>query len=426
MGELQKALHDPELLVQRYFANPRPDLKDMILVQFGPTVERVARRFAGIEPFEDLVQVGYIGLLNALNKFDPNAGVRFNTYASHLVAGEIKHYLRDKSQIIRHPAWLQELRHKVNKTALRLQAETGRTASNSDIAREIGVSVSAVEEVHATAELLKVTSFDATLPGDEESNELDNVPAYTTETLGVEDRLLLESAMGQLRDLEREVLTQFHFEAKSQTEIANNLGISINYVSHILRQSLGKLRRILTNEEERDRSLQKKNGTAQEEASIDPNVGIYNETYFKSRLKEEVHRARSSGAEVALLVIQFEGLDSLRGYYGAASVTDFLADAAEYLKENVRRLDISCCYGKEGLAIIMPQTGATAAVVQARLQGKFKPWLDQRRGPTGSVSVKFGYSFLRDSVQTPNQMLNEAEEMISAPSQAACEVNEAA
>ena len=120
MGELQKAITDPEMLVQRYFANPRPELKDMILVQFGPTVERVARRFAGIETFEDLVQVGYIGLLNAIKRFDPESGVRFNTYATHLIAGEIKHHLRDKSQVIRHPAWLQELRHKASKAATQI------------------------------------------------------------------------------------------------------------------------------------------------------------------------------------------------------------------------------------------------------------------------------------------------------------------
>ena len=425
MGELQKALQDPELLVQRYFANPRPDLKDMILVQFGPTVERVARRFAGIEPFEDLVQVGFIGLLNALNKFDPEAGVRFNTYATHLIAGEIKHFLRDKSQIIRHPAWLQELRHKVNRASVRLQAELGRAPSNGEIAREIGVTESAVEEVHATADLLKVGSFDAVMPGDDDSSEIDNLPAYTTESLGVEERLLLESAMNQLRDLEREVLTCFHFESMSQTEIANKLGISCNYVSHILRQSLSKLRRILTTEEEQDRALKKAKQVVEKDV-IDANTGIYNEGYFRARLSEEVHRANSQGTPVSIVLIRFGNLESLRGFYGGACVADFMADAADFCKDLVRRLDILCCYGKDGLALILPGTGSTAVVVQTRLQSKLQPWLSQRRGPSGTVSVQAGYAWIEDTAKSTDELLKQAEALLNAPQQAATDFPNAA
>ncbi len=406
------------MLVQRYFANPRPDLKDMILVQFGPTVERVARRFAGIEPYEDLVQVGYIGLLNALKKFDPEAGVRFNTYATHLIAGEMKHYLRDKSQIIRHPAWLQELRHKVNKATTRLQSELGRVPTNAEVAHDSGITESAVEEVKATADLLKVGSFDAVMPGDDDSSEIDNMPAYTTESLGVEERLLLEGAMGQLRDLERDVLMCFHFESMSQTEIANKLGISCNYVSHILRQSLSKLRRILTNEEESDRLLQRANN-ALDANVIDSVTGVYNDEYFRDRLQEEVHRASGDGTPMSIVLVKFNNLESLRGFYGGECVTDFMADAAEFCKELVRRLDITCCYGKDGLAVILPTTGATASVVMARLQAKFTPWLVQRRGPTGSVTVSCGYAFIEGKPKTWTAVLSEAEAMLVPASKAA-------
>lgn len=407
MGEMQKVLQDPEMLVQRYFANPRPDLKDMILVQFAPTVERIARRFSGIEMFEDLVQVGYIGLLNALKKFDPEAGVRFNTYATHLIAGEIKHYLRDKSQVIRHPAWLQELRHKVNRATLKLQAEFGRVPTPTEIAEELGVSESAIAEVHSTADLLKVGSFDAMLPGEEDGNEIDNMPACTNESMGVEDRLVLTSAMGQLRDLEREVLTAFHFESLSQTEIANRLGISCNYVSHILRQSLSKLRRILSNEEERDRMLKKQRQNV-DEAVVDLNTGLYNEAYFKGRLEEEIHRAAADDVPVAVVVIKFEGLNGLQNYYGAESVRDFLSDAADYIKDLVRRLDVLCCYGKDGFGIILPMTGGTASVVKARLENRLNPWTATRRGPHGVIRATCGYSYMDGENRTMEELLNEA------------------
>src|SRR5438270_11907243 len=96
MSETSELHQDPESLVQRYMERPREDLKDSIIVQYAPMVERIARRFSGLEPLEDLVQVGFVGLLNALSKFDPQARVGFNTYATSLVPGELKHELRHR------------------------------------------------------------------------------------------------------------------------------------------------------------------------------------------------------------------------------------------------------------------------------------------------------------------------------------------
>src|SRR6185295_18582623 len=93
-----------EALVHQFVATKNADLRDEIVRQYTGLVERVARKYSGLEPFEDLVQVGYMGLLSALNMFEPSKGVRFNTYATHLVTGSIKHHLRDKAKIIREPA----------------------------------------------------------------------------------------------------------------------------------------------------------------------------------------------------------------------------------------------------------------------------------------------------------------------------------
>ena len=201
MSDFLSLHQDAEGLVLRYLKKPTPDLKDLIMVQYGNMVERIARKFAGIEPFEDLVQVGFIGLLNALTKFDPEAGVRFNTYATYLVAGEMKHYLRDRAQTIRHPAWLQELRHKVNKAAQMLQQSLGRTPTEREIADEVGVSESAVKEVFQTQEMLRVASLDQAAQGDDESSsEVEKLDAaqFCPEQLSVEDRVVLEHAMKQL------------------------------------------------------------------------------------------------------------------------------------------------------------------------------------------------------------------------------------
>ncbi|MBL8086661.1 MAG: sigma-70 family RNA polymerase sigma factor [Chthonomonas sp.] len=389
MSEQSSNVQDREGLVLRYIANPRADLKDMIMVQYSGLVERIARRFSGLEQQDDLMQVGFIGLLNALSKFDPSTGVRFNTYATHLVAGEIKHYLRDRTQTIRQPAWLQELRHRVNKAVNLLQAQLGRQPSMDEIANELGISAVAVEEVFQTQEMLKLASLDQSASGEEEgTSEIDNLDAsdFSSTQLAVEDRVVLERAITQLRDLEREVLVLFHFESMNQTEIAHRLGISCNYVSHILRQSLGKLRRILTNEEASDRVLKRQADTL-EDTVVDNLTGVYNEDYFRSRVGEELHRASHSGSPLAVVGIRFEGIRDLKTYYGEACVRDFLVDAAEQLKECVRRLDVVCRFGPLGFAVILPSTNVSTEVVVQRLIRKFEDWLENRRAPSGPITI---------------------------------------
>ncbi|MBV6458071.1 MAG: RNA polymerase sigma factor FliA [Fimbriimonadaceae bacterium] len=409
MVELYKFDQDPESLVVRYLDDPRPDLKDLIIVEYSGLVERIARRFSGIEPFDDLVQVGYIGLLNALSKFDVNAGVRFNTYATHLVAGEIKHYLRDRSQVIRHPAWLQELRQKVHRAALMLQSEFGRQPTEREIAEHLQVSESTVRDVFATQEMLRVASLDST-PNDEDGDtDLDRIDSadFCPEQLTVEDRVVLESAISQLRELEQKVLVAFHFDAKSQTEIATELGISCNYVSHILRQSLSKLRRILSNEEASDRMLSAAHNVVQCE-ELDDVTGIYSENYFRKRLTEEVHRAVAEDSVIGVMLIDFQGIKQLQSFYGDDSVRDLLLDVADFLKDNVRRLDIVCRWGATGFGIILPATGPNVEVLEDRIRSRFEAWLGSRTTPSGPIRARTGSTFAPDFGRTVEELIEKA------------------
>lgn len=405
MGKDLQSAFDGEATVLRYIETRRDDLRDVILVQYAGMVERIARRFAGIEPFEDLVQVGFIGLLNALSKFDPTAGVRFNTYATYLVAGEMKHYLRDRAQTIRQPAWLQELRGRVNKAAGILQANIGRTPTEREIAEHIGVSEGSVREVFVTQEMLKLTSLDATPGDDEGDSELEKLDSsdFCVEQLSVEDRLVLESAMGQLRDLERQVLTLFHFDSMSQTEIAAHLQISGNYVSHILRQSLAKLRKILQQEQDRDRVLRR--GAEFDYDVVDDLTGAYTESFFRARLEEEVHRASCNESAVGIVMINFAGLDTLRKFYGATSVDDFMADAADFIRDCVRRLDLVCRFEDTSFGVILPSSGNNAAMIQRRLVGKIVAWVNQRYAQNTPVRVSIGHAAFPEAGRSAKHLL---------------------
>ncbi len=397
---------DPESLVLRYLENPRPDLKDLILTHYGQLVERVARRFTGLEQHDDLVQVGFIGLLNALGKFDPEAGVRFNTYATYLVAGEIKHFLRDRSQTIRQPAWLQELRHKVGRTQSLLQHNLGRQPHESEIASELGISESSVREVFQTQEMLKVASLDVTPSDDDGDSDAEKLDAaeFCPEQLGFEDRMVLEQAMRQLRDLERQVLIHFHFESMNQTEIASKLGISCNYVSHILRQSLNKLRKILTSEERKDELLRRQEKDIDYDV-VDSVTGAYTEAYFFNRCEEELHRASGDNGALGLALVGFQGLDKLKSFYGEESVVDFICETADFLKDTVRRLDVVCRYGKNGFAVILPATGIHASIVQKRLATRMEHWVKERFATLGSIEVHVGQSSFPEHGSSVNDLI---------------------
>ncbi len=400
---------DAESLVSRYLAYPRPELKDQIMVQYTPLVERAARKFKGLEPTEDLVQVGYMGLLNALTKFDPDAGVRFNTYATYLVQGEIKHYLRDRAQTIRQPAWLQELRSKCVKAEGGLRIELGREATHREIAERIGAQESQVRDALVAADLMKVGSLDAPTGTDEDGGEIERLDAgdFCPEQLSIEDRLVLEHAMSQLRDLERQVLVLFHFECRPQAEIAERLGISANYVSHILRASLTKLRKILAAEEEQDRLLRRQAEEIDYDA-IDPATGAYTEGFLRHRLEEEAHRASAEGGSVALVRVSFEGLDGMRKFYGEAAVRDFLADAADFLKRNVRRLDVVARDGETGFAILLPFTGGTVEVVRERLMKAAAQFTPGRMGPRGELVVRTGVASLPEAGRWAKDLMTAA------------------
>src|SRR6266576_2157798 len=123
-------------MLHEYRATRRPELRDRIVMQYTNLVESVARRFSGAaEPVEDLAQEGYIGLITAVDLYDPSKNVKFSTYATHFIIGQIKHYLRDRGKIIKEPAWLQELNQRISRAMESLAQKLSRPPTNLEIAQ---------------------------------------------------------------------------------------------------------------------------------------------------------------------------------------------------------------------------------------------------------------------------------------------------
>src|SRR3989304_4696162 len=123
-------------------------LRDRIIAEHLYLVQAVAKKFSGLgESHDDLLQEGSMGLINAVDLYDLSRGVRFSTYASHLIEGQIRHYLRDKGMLIRQPAWVQELGSKINKATDQLAHKLERAPSLSEIAKHLGTSEASVTQV---------------------------------------------------------------------------------------------------------------------------------------------------------------------------------------------------------------------------------------------------------------------------------------
>src|ERR1051326_8521968 len=192
-GGITRLLHD-------YRQSRSPETRDQIVLHYTNLVESVARRFSGAtEPAEDLAQEGYIGLITAVDLYDPAKNVKFSTYATHFIIGQIKHYLRDRGKIIKEPAWLQELNQRMTRTMDALAQQLSRPATNLEIAQVMGMTEEAAAERLLPREVFKVSSIDGCSDHEEDnSGALDMerqkaVDISVTFQLPVEDRIVLES-----------------------------------------------------------------------------------------------------------------------------------------------------------------------------------------------------------------------------------------
>jgi len=243
MTNEDRRVHTKELFL-RLRATEDPQVRDELAQLHLPLVEYLAKRFKDRgEPLDDLIQVGSVGLLKAIDRFDLEREVEFSTYATPTIVGELKRYFRDKGWAIRVPRRLQELSLRLNKLVAQLTQDLGRAPTVPELAKSAGVSEEEVLEALESGQAYSTTSLDAPsgddddapMRGDrigEEDLRLDNLEYFAS----------LAPLIEQLPERERTILYLRFFKGMTQSKIADHIGISQMHVSRLLTRILEFLR----------------------------------------------------------------------------------------------------------------------------------------------------------------------------------------
>lgn len=242
---------DIHKLLSQYHKTKEKNIRDKIVQHSISLVKRIAYGLArrSTDPVDDLIQVGSIGLVKAIDQFDPNAGAKFHTYATHLITGEIRHYLRDKTSMIRAPRELQELSFRISRLVQDLIHELGREPSDAEVAEVLQIHPDKISEAYEVDRRRTLISLDQTLTTDGSSEQLllDTLEdsSHQLKFSSEEDNIMLQSAIRQLKENLRQVVEMTYYKDLSQTEVARRLGISQMQVSRRLRAATAELQRIL-------------------------------------------------------------------------------------------------------------------------------------------------------------------------------------
>jgi len=230
-------------------AKAHEHVRDELVVAHLNLVRYLAVKFANRgEALEDLIQVGTLGLIKAIDRFDAERGVEFTTYATPTIVGEIKRYFRDKGWAVKVPRRLQELNLAVNRAIEKLAVELGHSPTVAELAKQLGASEEEILEAQELGQAYNLLSLDTEVSGEGDKGAqtlADYIGKHDPQLLNLEDRANLEKAFDVLTRRERIILFLRFYESVSQTEIAKRLNVSQMHVSRLQQKALEKLRAAL-------------------------------------------------------------------------------------------------------------------------------------------------------------------------------------
>ncbi len=241
---------DEEELFCLYRKTGEQRIRDAIFTRYVGVVDAVARNYARSAEREDLLQVGYIGLLAAIERFDMSRGFRFLTYATHCVEGEIRHFLRDKTESIRRPRWMRKLSRRVAAFLEEHLQKNQRLPALHEISEALNISQEGVVAILRAKQPLSLESEGQ--PGGELPTESIRSLRHVSFQLPIEDRIAISEAFERLLDLERKVVYLFFVQDLTQKQIAGKLSLPPRKVSRLMQKALGRLRNFLEPEDVAD------------------------------------------------------------------------------------------------------------------------------------------------------------------------------
>ena len=243
---------DDRALLRRYHEQGDRAAREQLIEQYMSLVRSLARRYANRgEQLDDLVQIGAIGLIKAIDRFDLDRGVELTTYATPNIIGEIKRHFRDKGWAVRVPRGLQELSVQLSRLVEQLTVQLGRSPTIAEIARAADVEEEAVLEALESGRAYTSVSL-SSAGGPDDDDDLDPLESIGSEEHQYEvseDRAVLAPGFQVLDDRERTILHLRFFEGLTQSQIAQQVGISQMHVSRLIRRSLEKIRVEIAGEE---------------------------------------------------------------------------------------------------------------------------------------------------------------------------------
>jgi RNA polymerase sigma-B factor len=239
---------DPELeLFQRYRRDGDRNAREAIIERWLPLARSLARRYAGgREPFDDLVQVASIGLIKAVDRFDPDRGYAFTSFAVPTIVGDLKRHFRDSAWPVHVPRGMQERVFRLRRARERLTLALGRAPRTRELAAELGMSVKDVLAAREAALVYRELPLESPPGADADDDEAGDIAAvlgvteHRYET--VDQAQTIAPVVRALSDREREILLLRFGKEMTQAEIAAELGISQMHVSRLLRRSLARIR----------------------------------------------------------------------------------------------------------------------------------------------------------------------------------------
>jgi len=246
----ERIKEDAESLFVKYAETKDTGVRERLVLMHQNLVRYLAGKFMNRgEPIEDLVQVGTIGLINAIDRYDPNRGTKFSTYATPTIVGEIRRHFRDKAWSLKVPRRLQELNLAANKASETLSQRLGRAPIIQEIARAIGASEEETLQAIELGNAYDTVSLDSKLTHDDETAPL-SLAEFVGDTDGSLENLAkygdLNQAMDRLDQREKSIIYLRFFKDMSQTEVAKRLNISQMHVSRLQQKALKRLRQLLS------------------------------------------------------------------------------------------------------------------------------------------------------------------------------------